>query len=109
MKRTQIGCGLLIGFLCSNAPCLGGAGDAARPVTPDAAPEAVELLNFIYRISGQHTLSGQHNFPADKDRETVEAARAWGKTPAIFGKDWGFANKRQQGFRLRPARHRRRA
>ena len=93
MRRAQIRCSLLIGLLCSIASCLGGAGNAARPVTPDAAPEAVELLNFIYRISGQHTLSGQHNYPADKDKGTVEAARAWGKTPAIFGKDWGFANK----------------
>ena len=91
MKRAPIGFSLLMGLLCINASSLGGAGDAARPVTPDAAPEAVELLNFIYRISGRHTLSGQHNSPADKDRQTVQASRAWGKTPAIFGKDWGFA------------------
>jgi mannan endo-1,4-beta-mannosidase len=93
MKKVQIGFSLLIGLLCINAASLCRAGSAARPVTPDAAPEAVELLNFIYRISGQHTLSGQHNLPADKDRQTVAAAKAWGKTPAIFGKDWGFADK----------------
>ena len=48
-------------------------------------------MNFFYSISGQHTLSGQHNFPGDQDRHTLAAAKAWGKTPAIFGKDWGFA------------------
>jgi mannan endo-1,4-beta-mannosidase len=84
---------MLMGLLCSSASSLCGAGNALRPVTPDASPEAVALLNFLYRISGQHTLSGQHNFPADKDRHTAAAARAWGKTPAIFGKDWGFAKE----------------
>ena len=61
------------------------------PVTPNATPAAVELLKFIYTISGQHTLSGQHNFPADKDKHTQAALNAWGKMPALFGKDWGFA------------------
>lgn len=76
---------------CLSACCVFHCGRAVRPVTPDATPEAVALLNFLYGISGQHTLSGQHNYPGDKDKETVEAAQAWGKTPAIFGKDWGFA------------------
>jgi mannan endo-1,4-beta-mannosidase len=93
MRKIQIGLSVLIGVLCINACCLHRSDRVVQPVTPDAAPEAVELLNFIYRISGRHTLSGQHNYPADKDRETVVAARAWGKTPAIFGKDWGFADQ----------------
>ncbi len=93
MKKAQIGFSVLIGLFCISAGSLCRAGSAVRPVTPDAAPEAVELLSFIYRISGQHTLSGQHNLPADKDRQTAEASRAWGKTPAIFGKDWGFAKE----------------
>ena len=60
-------------------------------MTPDATPEAVALLKFFYDISGKHTLTAQHNFPGDKDKHTLAAAKAWGKTPAIFGKDWGFA------------------
>src|SRR5208283_3899874 len=44
-------------------------------------------------ISGKQTLTGQHNFPGDKDKHTLAAAKAWGKTPAIFGKDWGFAKE----------------
>jgi mannan endo-1,4-beta-mannosidase len=61
------------------------------PVSPDATPEVKALLHFLYAISGQHTLTGQHNFPAHKDQYTVAAAKSWGKTPVLFGKDWGFA------------------
>ena len=38
-------------------------------------------------------MSGQHNFPGDKDRHTAAASKAWGKTSAMFGKDWGFAKE----------------
>ncbi len=93
MRKAQIGFCVVIGLWCINMPSVRSATGAAQPVTPGASPEAVELLNFLYRISGKQTLSGQHNFPGDKDRETLEAARAWGKTPAIFGKDWGFAKE----------------
>lgn len=62
-----------------------------HPVTPHAAPESVALLNYIQGISGQRTLTGQHNYPSTKDSSTQEAARIWGKTPAIFGMDFGFA------------------
>ncbi len=84
---------LFVSLFCLFAGSLCRAGNPAPPVTPDAAPEAVELLNFIYRISGQHTLTGQHNLPADSDKETVAASKVWGKVPAIFGKDWGFAKQ----------------
>ena len=93
MNKLRIGFRVLIGIVCINAPSLRAAEETARPVTPDATPEAVELLNFFYRISGNHTLSGQHNFPGDKEKHTVAASRAWGKTPAVFGKDWGFAKE----------------
>jgi len=74
------------------------------PVTPNATPAAVELLKFIYTISGQHTLSGQHNFPADKDKHTQAALNAWGKMPALFGKDWDLPNQETR-TRLRPEQH----
>ena len=61
------------------------------PVTPKASPEARALLEFIDSLSGQHTLTGQHNFPNTKDASTLAAARAYGKVPAIFGQDFGFA------------------
>lgn len=62
-----------------------------RPVTPHAAPETVALLKYIQALSGQHTLTGQHNYPSTKDASTQQAARVWGKTPAVFGMDFGFA------------------
>jgi hypothetical protein len=34
-----------------------------RPVNPDASPEAVKLLEYIYSISGNHILTGQHCAP----------------------------------------------
>ncbi|MEO5961548.1 MAG: glycosyl hydrolase, partial [Opitutaceae bacterium] len=91
MKTIRIYAAWFVGAGLLLAPLLHANESVVRPVTPGASPEAVELLNFFYRISGQHTLSGQHNFPADQDRHTVASAEAWGKTPAIFGKDWGFA------------------
>ncbi len=64
---------------------------SVRPVTPHASPEAVALLQYIHDISGRHTLTGQHNYPNTHDASTRQAAAAWGKTPAVFGQDFGFA------------------
>ena len=84
MKNKSTVFVLLLGLL--------GAGcTSIKPVTPNASPEAVALLKYIQGISGQHTLTGQHNYPATKDTSTLEAAAAWGKTPAVFGQDFGFA------------------
>ncbi len=62
-----------------------------HPVTKNASPEARALLQFFYSISGQYILSGQHNYPNVKSRNTQFAADYIGKTPAIFSADWGFA------------------
>ena len=72
------------------------AENVVRPVTPEASAGAVELLRFFHRISGKQILSGQHNFPAHADRHTIASAKAWGKVPAVFGKDWGFASEGSQ-------------
>jgi len=84
MKSKRIVIVLLLGLL-------GGGCASVRPVTPNASPEAVALLKYLHGISGQHTLTGQHNYPATKDTSTLQAAAAWGKTPAVFGQDFGFA------------------
>ena len=84
MKKTNhVSCRWL-GLLC-------GGCSSIKPVTPNASPEAVALLNYIQSLSGQHTLTGQHNYPNTKDASTQWAAKAWGKVPAIFGQDFGFA------------------
>jgi mannan endo-1,4-beta-mannosidase len=81
-KRTILV--LLLGLWC-------GGCSSVKPVTPHASPEAVALLKYIHDISGKHTLTGQHNYPDTKDTSTRQAAAAWGKTPAVFGQDFGFA------------------
>lgn len=62
-----------------------------KPVTPNASPEAEALLKFLYSISGKYTLTGQHNYPNIKDRNSQFAAKYIGKTPVVFSTDWGFA------------------
>jgi mannan endo-1,4-beta-mannosidase len=66
-------------------------GQVAKPVTPNASPEAVALLQLLYDISGKYTLTGQHNYPNTKGRNSQFAAKYIGKTPVIFGSDWGHA------------------
>ncbi len=61
------------------------------PVTPQASPEARALLRLLYDISGKYTLTGQHNFPNTKSVNSRFAAKYTGKTPVIFGSDWGHA------------------
>jgi mannan endo-1,4-beta-mannosidase len=73
------------------ASTLRAEGEAAVPVTPQASPEARALLQLLYDISGRYTLTGQHNFPNTKSRNSQFAANYIGKTPVIFGSDWGHA------------------
>jgi mannan endo-1,4-beta-mannosidase len=65
---------------------------AVIPATKNASPEARALLNFFYSISGEYMLTGQHNYPNVKGRNSQFAAEYIGKTPVIYGTDWGFAN-----------------
>ena len=74
-------------------PSLSGTDNPVKPVTPKASPEAAALLDFFYSISGKYILTGQHNFPNIKDRNTRFAAEYIGQTPVIFSTDWGFAKE----------------
>lgn len=58
---------------------------------PNAAPEAKALLEFLNSISGKYILSGQHNYPNTKDRNSEFAENYIGKMPVIFSSDFGFA------------------
>ncbi|MBN2424590.1 MAG: hypothetical protein JXR46_16955 [Calditrichaceae bacterium] len=62
-----------------------------EPVSPNASPEAKALLKLLYDISGKYTLTGQHNFPNIKGRNTQFAAKYIGKTPVVYSIDMGFA------------------
>lgn len=72
-------------------PVVARAAASATPVTPDASPEARALLQLLYDLSGKHTLTGQHNYPNTKDRNTQFAAHWLGRTPAVFSTDFGHA------------------
>jgi len=80
---------VIILMLCTSV--LTGADDVFKPVTPNASPEARALLQFLYSISGKYTLTGQHNFPNIKDKNSRFAANYIGETPVVFSTDWGFA------------------
>jgi mannan endo-1,4-beta-mannosidase len=63
----------------------------AAPVNQDATPAAQALLKKLDEISGQYTLTGQHNFPDEVSRWSDRDYDLTGKFPAIFGQDFGFA------------------
>jgi len=65
--------------------------NAQKPVNPDASPEAVQLLEYIYGISGKQILTGQHCAPLVGSTRLPVAHRRFGKYPALFGQDFGFS------------------
>src|SRR5271170_4731637 len=74
------------------------------PVNPHATPEARALLGYLDSISGQYTMTGQHNFPNDSSRWTDRAYDLTGKYPALFGQDFGFsAGDDKDSIESRPA------
>ena len=64
---------------------------AIKPISPNASPEAVALLNYFYSISGKYTLTGQHNYPATQNKNTEFVKNYIGKTPVIYSVDFGFS------------------
>src|SRR5689334_14138962 len=77
--------------LLSSATATLSAANSAAPVTPDASLEARALLQFLHEISGRYTLTGQHNYPNTKSRNSEFAAKYLGKSPVIWGSDLGHA------------------
>lgn len=97
MNLKQISHGFFLAFVCAITPAVLAADatpsappSAIKPVTPNASPEAVQLLQYLYSISGNHTLTGQHAVPLLRSARLVEAQRAGGNFPAVFGMDFGF-------------------
>ena len=63
-----------------------------EPVNPNATPEARTLLKTLCAASGKGILSGQHNFPNQRDLDTEKVYQITGKYPAIWGSDFGFTD-----------------
>jgi mannan endo-1,4-beta-mannosidase len=87
LARAFLGA-LLVGLASTR-----GAADAAaaKPVTPHPSEEAVQLLQFLYSISGQKTLVGQHAAPLVGTTQLGRVFKATSHYPAIFGQDFGFS------------------
>lgn len=90
MRIRIVVLGLLIGFLSMGAEPLFAADEPAKPVNSNASPEAVKLLEYIYSISGNHTLAGQHSVPLLGSLRLNMAYRNTMHYPALFGQDFGF-------------------
>ena len=54
-----------------------------KPVNPDASPEAIQLLEYIYSISGKQTLTGQHSVPLLGSLRLNMAYRMAGHYPVL--------------------------
>lgn len=63
------------------------------PVTPNASPEALELLNYLYSISGEVTLSGQHDQPIFGSAYNQLVYEVTGSYPVVKGMDFGFSER----------------
>jgi mannan endo-1,4-beta-mannosidase len=75
-----------------------------EPVTRNSSPEVKALLKYLQSLSGRYTLSGQHNFPASGEKNTLFAADYIGKTPVIWSQDFGFSREGDKDSYLsRPA------
>jgi hypothetical protein len=70
-----------------------GMGLAIEPSNPDATPEARALIELFHKVSGKYVLTGQHNFPNARDRNSRFYAKEVGKTPVIWSSDFGFAEE----------------
>jgi mannan endo-1,4-beta-mannosidase len=90
MKFRRTAIVLWIALMGLSAAALFG-GDPTKPVSPNASPEAKALLKFIHSISEKYTLTGQHNYPNTRDRNSQFAARYVGETPVVWSTDMGFA------------------
>jgi mannan endo-1,4-beta-mannosidase len=66
-------------------------GVVKKPVTPNASPEAVKLLEYLYSISGKNTLTGQHCAPLVGPTGMVDIYRLTSHYPAVYGQDFGFS------------------
>jgi len=61
------------------------------PITPSPSPESIDLLKFIYRLSGKQTLTGQHCNPLVGSTRLAGIHKQIGYYPAVFGQDFGFS------------------
>jgi len=62
-----------------------------KSAAPDPSPEALQLLSYLYEISGKRTLIGQHCAPLVGSTRLAAMHKLTGHYPALFGQDFGFS------------------
>jgi mannan endo-1,4-beta-mannosidase len=90
MQFKPVPFGLFLGLVLL-APSFLSAEVTVSPVTPNPAPEAVNLLQYLYSISGKHTLTGQHCVPLVGSTRLAAVHKQTNRYPAVFGQDFGFS------------------
>lgn len=85
MPTTRLLITLLLVFPCFSV--------AQHPVPADsnASQEVRDLLGYLYQISGDQTLAGQHCPPLLGSSRLSVVHRHTQKYPAVFGQDFGFS------------------
>jgi mannan endo-1,4-beta-mannosidase len=89
MRKYLISIQFII-FLVITLPVFAGD-DSIKPVTPNASPEAVQLLEYLHSISGKNILTGQHCVPLVGSTRLAAVQKMVHKYPAVFGQDFGFS------------------
>lgn len=91
MNISRVFCRSFLGLFFS-ASLLFPSGRPAQPVTPNPSPETVELLQYLYSISGKRTLTGQHCVPLVGSTRLPGVYKQTRRYyPAVFGQDFGFS------------------
>jgi len=91
MNRIHRKYWLSIFLLCFLSAVIVAGDEKIETVTPDASVETKALLELMYNISGKFMLTGQHNYPNTRDKNSQFASRYIGKTPVVWSTDMGFA------------------
>jgi mannan endo-1,4-beta-mannosidase len=84
---------ILLFILLFGSGIKAGDPEFRRPVSRDSSPEATELLNFLYDLSGKKTLSGQHDQPLFGSAYYMRVYETTRHYPAIKGMDFGFSER----------------
>ncbi len=82
--------GGLVSLMYGQATLLSPPPSPCEPVNPNATAEARALLKTICGVSGRYILSGQHNYPNHLSQHTEKMAANIGKSPMVWGSDFGF-------------------
>ncbi len=65
-----------------------------KPVNPDATEEVARLMDYLYSISGEKTLSGQHCYSKEINSFSDSVFAITNKQHVVWGADFSYSNLR---------------